>query len=158
VLINPVARGVPGITQSRVLNWIAEANRHKPAGNWIVLGETLRAQVFPDFVKASGARALGGMRCNPDNELLAVLDPAKRYRALTDRYAWIHFRKTDGETPVFEAAEGLAYDIKTPLTTDLLDRLDVKHILEIDLPGETVVPEHFHVVDVRDGCRLIERD
>jgi hypothetical protein len=157
-LVNPVGHGVPGITRSRILHWLGEIHRTKPAGNWIILGETLRARVLPDFVKASGAAVLGGMRCNPDQQLLSVVDPENKYRALTDRYAWIHFHKAGGPVPILEAAEGLAYDIKIPLSADLLDRLDVKHILEIDLPRETPLPEHFHVVDTREGCRLLERD
>ncbi|MEY2509909.1 MAG: hypothetical protein QOE26_672 [Verrucomicrobiota bacterium] len=157
-LVNPISHGVPGITESRVLKWLAEAHRRKPTGSWIVLGETLRAQVFPDFIKASGAQVKGGMRCNPDYEMLRVLDPLNQYRALTDRYAWVHFKRTDAGTPRIEPAEGLAYDVKIPLDAGLLDQLDIKHILEVDLPGEPAVPDHFHVVDTRDGCRLLERN
>jgi hypothetical protein len=118
----------------------------------------LRAQLFPEFIKATGADVLGGMRCNPGYPTLRLLDPAGKYRALTDRYAWIHFKKGDGDTPVFESAEGLAYDIKLPLRVDLLDQLNVKHILEVDLPlNEDVVPG-FAVMGIRDGCRLLERN
>jgi len=157
-LVNPVARGVPGITDSRVLNWLSELHRRDPEGNWIVLGDTLRAQLFPDFLKACGVQVRGGMRCNPDYEMLRILDPTNQHRSLTDRYAWVHFHIADVETPVFTAAEGLAYDIKIPLSTALLDRLDVKHILEVDMPGERQPLEHFHHVDARDGCRVLERD
>ena len=157
-LVNPISYGVPGITESRLLNWLTEVHRRNPTGNWIVLGETLRARVLPDFIKASGAQVKGGMRCNPDYEMLRILDPLNHSRALTDRYAWIHFKKADSEVPRIEPAEGLAYDIKIPLKTALLDQLDIKHILEVDLPGEQAVPEQFHVVDSRDGCRLLERD
>ena len=157
-LVNPIVQGVPGLTQSRVLSWLADAHRQKPDGNWVVLGDTLRAQVFPDFVKATGAHVLGGMRCNPDYDVLKILDPTKKYVALTDRYAWIHFKKGEGDAPIFEAAPGVAYDIRLPLTAPLLDDLGVKHILEVDLPDEGEVPPGFHLVETRDRCRLLERD
>lgn len=157
-LINPVTRGLPGITESRLFHWVEQAHNNKPAGHWIVLGETLRAQMLPDLIKATGANVLGGMRCNPDHAMLEVLDPARNYLSLTDRYAWIHFRRSDLETPVLEAAAGLGYDIKIPLSRPLLDRLDVKHILEVDLPADQNVPSGFHLLGARDGCRLLERD
>jgi len=156
-LVNPIARGVPGITQSSLMPWLTEAQKFKPAGKWIVLGATLRAQVLPDFLKAGGLDVLGGMRCNPDKEMLAVLDPAKKYAPLTDQYAWIHFKQADVETPIFEGG-ALAYDIKMPLSPELLDRLGVRHILEVDLPADREAPPGFHVVGTREQCRLLERN
>ncbi len=156
-LVNPVAQGVPGITQSPLLHWLAEAENHKPAGKWIVLGDTLRAQVLPDLIKATGADVLGGMRCNPDYAMLQILDPAKKYVALTDRYAWIHFKQAYVDAPVLEAAPGLAYDIKIPLSSALLDQLGVRHILEVDMPAGQV-PAGFHLVGTHNQCRLLERD
>lgn len=157
-LVNPIAQGVPGITGSAMFHWLAQARKNKPEGNWIVFGDTLRAQVLPELVKATGADVLGGMRCNPDYTMLAILDPARKYIALTDRYAWIHFKKAETDTPTLEAAPGLAYDIKIPLSVDLLDRLNVKHILEVDLRmNEETIPG-FHLAGIQNGCRLLERD
>jgi hypothetical protein len=156
--VNPIAQGVPAITRSPIFHWLAKAREDKPDGNWIVLGDTLRAQLFPEFIKATGANVLGGMRCNPDYPTLRLLDSAGKYRALTDRYAWVHFKKGDGDIPVFEAAEGLAYDIRIPLRVDLLDQLNVKHILEVDLPTNNDAVPGFSVTAIRDGCRLLERN
>lgn len=156
-LVNPIARGVPGITQSPLLHWLADAQKNKPEGKWIVLGDTLRAQVLPDFIKAAGANVLGGMRCNPDYAVMQILDPTKQFAALWNRYAWIHFKQAKVDAPVLEAAPGLAYDIRIPLSPDLLDRLDVKHILEVDMPKDQV-PPGFHLVDTHNQCRLLERD
>src|SRR2546423_1252862 len=89
-LVNPIAQGVPAITESRMFHWLAKTRENKPDGNWIVLGNTLRAQLFPEFIKSTGADVLGGVRCHPDYPMLRILDPAGKYRALTDRYAWIH--------------------------------------------------------------------
>jgi hypothetical protein len=157
-LVNPVTQGVPGITRSAMFQWLAQAREKKPEGSWIVLGETLRAQLVPELIKATGADVLGGVRCNPDYPILHVLDPAGKYHAITDRYAWIHFKKADGDMPLLEAAEGLAYDIKIPPRLDLLDQLNVKHILEVDLPTNEESIQGFHVVEIRNGCRLFERD
>jgi hypothetical protein len=157
-LVNPIAQGVPAITQSPMFHWLAKARETKPDGNWIVIGDTLRAQLFPEFIKATGADVLGGMRCNPDYPTLRLLDPAAKYRALTDRYAWVHFKKGDGDIPVFEAAEGLAYDIRIPLRVDLLDQLNVKHILEVDRPMNDDAIPGFSVTAIQNGCRLLERN
>ena len=157
-LINPVAHGVPGITQSDLLQWVSEARNKKPDGNWIVLGDTPRARALPDLIKATGADVLGGMRCNPDYAMLQILDPDKKYVALSDRYAWIHFKEGDVDAPVLEAAPGLSYDITIPLSLSLLDKLGVKHILEVDLPQGREIPPGFHLTGTRDRCRLLERD
>lgn len=157
-LINPIAREVPGITQSGLLHWIADAQKNRPDGKWIILGDTLRAQVLPDFVKASGADVLGGMRCNPDYAMLQILDPGKKYAAFTDSYAWIHFKQAEVDAPVLEETDGLVYDIKIPLAQDLLDRLGVKHILEVDMPADQKMPPGFHLVGTVEQCRLLERD
>lgn len=157
-LINPIMRGVPGITRSGVLHWLAEAQKNKPDGKWIILGDTLRAQVLPDFVKAAGADVLGGMRCNPDYAMLQILDPGKKYAAFTNSYAWIHFKQAEVDAPVLEGTDGLVYDIKIPLAPDLLDRLEVKHILEVDMPADQKIPPGFHLVGTVEQCRLLERD
>lgn len=156
-LVNPIARGVPGITRSPLLHWVASAQKNKPDGKWIVLGETWRAQVLPDFIKAAGANVLGGMRCNPDYAMMQILDPTKKFAALWDRYAWIHFKQANVDTPVLEAAAGLACDIKIPLDPALLERLGVTHILEVDTVTDQVTAG-FHLVGIHNQCRLLERD
>jgi hypothetical protein len=157
-LVNPISHGVPAITESRMFQWLSTCREHKPQGNWLVLGDTFRADVLPELIKATGANVLGGIRCNPDYPMLRIVDPTGKYRALTDRYAWIHFRKGDADVPVIESGEGLAYHIKIPLRPEFLDQLNVKHVLEVDPPmnGEQIFG--FHVVGIQEGCRLLERD
>ena len=156
-LVNPIARGVPGITQSPLLRWLADAKKNKPEGNWIVLGETYRAKIMPDFIKATGANVLGGGRCNPDYAMMQILDPTQQFVGLWNRYAGIYFKQADVDGPSLEATPENAYDIKIPLSSELLDRLDVKHILEVDMTTDQV-PAGFHLVDSRKQCRLLERD
>jgi hypothetical protein len=90
--------------------------------------------------------------------MLRILDPTGKYRATTDRYAWIHFKKSEDDAPVLEAAEGLAYDIRIPVRVELLDQLNVKHILEVDPATNDQAIPGFHLVGIQDGCRLLERD
>jgi hypothetical protein len=156
-LVNPIGRGVPGITQSPLLRWLADAKKNKPEGNWIVLGETLRAKMLPDFIKATGASVLGGGRCNPDYAMMQILDPTRQFVGLWDRYAGIYFGQADVDGPILEATPENGYDIKIPLSSELLDRLDVKHILEVDMATDQV-PAGFHLVGARKQCRLLERD
>jgi hypothetical protein len=157
-LINPIEQGVPGITHSQLFHWLTEVHHSKPEGKWLVLGQTFRADVLPDFVKATGATVLGGTRCNPDREMLAILDPAKEHDALTQRYAWIHLKRGDAAEPVFEAGPDLSYTIKIPLTQPFLDALDVRHILEVDSLSDQEIPPGFHLVGSRLRTRLLERD
>ena len=153
-----MVHGLPGITQSDLLKWVSEARNKKPDGHWIILGNTPRARALPDLIKATGADVLGGMRCNPDYAMLQILDPGNQYVALSDRYAWIHFKEGNVDTPVLEAAPGLSYDITIPLSQSLLDKLGVKHILEVDMPADREIPPGFHHTGTRDQCRLLERD
>lgn len=156
-LINPITQGIPGITQSPLLHWLAGAQKSTPEGKWIVLGDTLRAQLLPNFIKAAGFDVLGGTRCSPDYAMMQILDPAKQFVALWDRYAWIRFKQANVDAPVLEATPELAYDIKIPLSADLLDRLGVKNVLEVDMATDQV-PPGFHLVGTHEQCRLLERD
>lgn len=58
---------------------------------------------------------------------------------------------------MLEATPSLSSDIKLPLSAELLDRLGVKHILEVDMTA-TDGPSGFHLVGTHNQCRLLERD
>ncbi len=157
-LINPVSRGLPGITRSDLLHWVSDVHERTPDGKWLVLGTTVRALVLPDFIKACGADVLGGTRCNPDYSMLQILDPTQKYRQVYDRYAWIHFQRGDVASPVFVAGSGLTYEITIPLSETLLDDLQVTHVLEVDAPPDQEIPSGFHPVGTFKQCRLLERN
>ena len=157
-LINPISRGLPGLTQSKLLPWIAAAHKRQPEAKWIVLGESGRAQVLPELVKASGAHALDGVHCNPDYSMLAVLDPTAKYADIYNRYALIRFRAADVVAPVVRPGGGLSYDIEMRMQPELLDQLGVGYILEVDTPAETPPVSGFHEQDRRDGIRLLVHD
>jgi hypothetical protein len=156
-LINPIARGLPGLTESPLLHWLAEAKARQPKTKWIVVGDTLRAEMLPELLKAAGIDVLGGVRCNPDYEMLRVLDPTERYRAIYDRFAGIHFRETNTSEPVFVANDDLSYDVKMPLQADLLDRLNVRSVLQVDMP-QNQIPPGFRIARQTENLRLLERE
>jgi hypothetical protein len=157
-LINPMGHGLPGLTQSESLRWLAAAHAKYPVGKWIVLGDSGRSQVLPDFIKATGAHALDGIHCNPDYDMLRVLDPAGKYSDVYNRYALIRFRSADVAEPILRATDGLAYDVEMPMRADLLDRLGVRYILQVDAsPGTFSVPG-FHSAGEHRGLELFERD
>jgi hypothetical protein len=156
-LINPIARGLPGLTESPLLHWLTEMKTRQPKTKWIVVGDTLRAEMLPELLKAAGIDALGGVRCNPDYEMLRVLDPTEKYRSIYDRFAGVHFRETNTSEPVFVANEDLSYDVKVPVQADLLDRLGVRSVLEVDLP-QNQIPPGFKVAGQAEHLRLLERE
>lgn len=156
-LINPIARGLPGLTESPLLHWLTEAKTRQPKTKWIVVGDTLRAETLPELLKAAGIDVLGGVRCNPDYEMLRVLDPTEKYRAIYDRFAGVHFREANISEPVFVANDDLSYDIKIPLKADLLDRLNVRSVLEVDMP-QNQIPPGFRVARQTENLRLLERE
>ena len=89
--------------------------------------------------------------------MMQILDPTQQFVGLWNRYAGIYFKQADVDGPSLEATPENAYDIKIPLSSELLDRLDVKHILEVDMATDQV-PAGFHLVDSRKQCRPLERD
>jgi hypothetical protein len=157
-LVNPVARGLAGIERSTMFEWFSQAQQKKPGGNWMVLGDSARAEFFSNFVKATGANVLGGIRCNPDEEMLQVLDPAHQFASVYNRYAWIHFVPANVPEPSFELIFTDAYAVKLPLRKHLFDSLGVQYLVAVDLAlSETEVPG-FRLLGEREDCRLFVRD
>jgi hypothetical protein len=154
-LINPVTRGLPGVMQSPLLRWLTEAHALRPNARWIVVGETLRAEMLPELLKAAGIEVLGGVRCNPDYEMLRVLDPTGSDRAIYDQYTSAYFRQADISEPAFVAHADLSYDIRMPLRADLLDRLSVQCVLQVDM-AEGPVPPGFQIAARGEGLRLLD--
>jgi hypothetical protein len=89
--------------------------------------------------------------------MMKVLDPTKKSVALWDRYALIHFKPASFDAPVLEPSPGLSCDIQIPLSAELLDRLGVQHVVEVDL-ATNEVPPGFHLAGTFAECRLLERD
>jgi hypothetical protein len=130
-LVNPIGVGLPGITQSEMFRWLSAEN--SSSGRWLVAGDySNRTCCLAQFVKATGANVLGGVRCTPDREMLNVLDPGHRYLNIYDRYARVCFVISNDPEPVFELDGPDNYRVRLPWRGDLLQRLGVDHILVVE--------------------------
>jgi hypothetical protein len=157
-LVNPIARGLPALTQSHFKNWLLENNRADSQAKWLVLGRSARSYYLPEFIKAAGIRVLGGSRGTPDQEMARVLDPSGKYFHIYNRYARAAFVPSNKEEPVFEQTFVNSYDVQLPLKSDLFDQLGVRYILTIDLPESEATVPGFKLIGEYEHCRLLVRD
>src|SRR5438067_890252 len=158
-LVNPIGRGLPGFTRSAVFRWLASVERQQPQSKWLVIGpRSGRSAYLAQFVKATGADTLGGYRCEPDQEMVRALDPLHNYSSVYNRYAKIRCVASEQREPSFELAFINRYDVLIPPRTEILDKLNVTFVLEVDLPADAGRIEKFSVVGERLGLRLLKRE
>jgi hypothetical protein len=156
-LVNPVERGLPGFARSDVFRWLSETRRNDPNARWMVMGNpTNRTCCLAQFVKATGADVLGGTRCMPDHEMLAVLDPENRYATVHNRYARICFVPSADAEPEFKLMSADDYQVRLPLRSELFESLGVKYILLVD-PTEGLALPRFEQMATREGLVLLRR-
>jgi hypothetical protein len=86
-LVNPISEGLPIFMRSEPAQHIAAIYKSDPTAGWAVYERSTRAQ----FVMASGARVLNGLKCVPDLPALSRLDPANTSRDVYNRYAVVFF-------------------------------------------------------------------
>lgn len=103
-LVNPVAEGLPLLLRSGPARHIAAIYHADPTAGWAAYERGITAQ----FILASGARVLNGVKTTPDLELWGRLDPSGANRAVYNRYAFIVFGlPKEAGTPVsFELQRG----------------------------------------------------
>ena len=158
-LVNPIGRGLPGFTRNKVFRWLASVERQHPESKWLVIGlNSSRSTYLAQFVKATGADTLGGFRCEPDQEMVRALDPMHNYSSVYNRYAEIGCIASEHREPSFELAFINRYDVLIPLRAEILDKLNVTFVLEVDLPADAGRIEKFSVVGERLGLRLLKRE
>ena len=156
-LINPVVRGLSGISGSNLFRACSEVERHRPEGSWIALGHSTRSTMMAHLLKATGATVVGGTRCTPDAAMRAALDPAGKNFAITNRFAWISFEPGETAEPSFVLTFISSYRVLLPLDPAVFDRLHVSKILEVDLlEAENSVPGFISEGEY-DGCRILVR-
>ena len=73
-LVNPIVHGLSGLTGGEVFRWFEEIHHTRPAGKWLVLGNSSRGNALAHLIKATGADVLGGT-VNPDAAMVPVLIP-----------------------------------------------------------------------------------
>ena len=157
-LVNPVQQGLPGFEQSKLAQWVSEHQRLDPAAKWIVIGRSARRQFMAEFIKTTGARVLGGVRCTPDPEMVRALDPESKYSDVYKRFAWMSFVPSADSMPVFKLTGMNSYDVQLPLRTDIFDQLGVRYVLAVDLPLEDATIQGFELIGERFNCRLLQRE
>jgi hypothetical protein len=84
-LVNPISEGLPLLLRSTAAQHIAAIYKSDPTASWASYEGGARAQ----FIAASGARVLNGIKAVPDLDLLSRLDPAHKNGDTYNRYAFI---------------------------------------------------------------------
>ncbi len=84
-LVNPISEGLPLLLRSEAAQHIAAIYQSDPTATWASYEGGARSQ----FIAASGARVLNGVKAVPDLELLKRLDPAHESGDTYNRYAFI---------------------------------------------------------------------
>ena len=157
-LVNPIGRGLPGFTQSEVFRWLSDAAGQQPEAKWLVIGPPSgRTNFLPQFVKAIGIDTFGGYRCEPDQQMVRALDPTGKYAAVYNRYAEILFLPSVESEPSFELTFVNHYNVLLPLKPEILHRLGVNFVLEIDMPAAQGSIEGYSIVGEREGLRLLKQ-
>jgi hypothetical protein len=141
-LVNPIGRGVPGLAHNSALHRMAKIHQEDPQALWLVAADSLSSQslYIAQFVKASGATVLGGVRCMPDREMIRVLDPENKYATVYNRYAGVYFVATPDGSPVFELLAPGHYRVRLPMQPQMLERLGVKYLVLADGAAGMSVP------------------
>jgi len=156
-LVNPIVHGLSGLTGGEVFRWFEEIRHTRPAGKWLVLGDSRRSNVLAPLIKATGADVLGGTRCDPDPALVRVLDPDGSQANVYNRHAEISFAPGTGSEPSFQLTFINTYRVLLPLDAAIFDRLGVRYVVEVDLPETQGRIDGFEVIGEREGLRLLGR-
>ena len=156
-LVNPIGRGLPGLTQSPMLKWLSGVHKNDPDARWIVLGDSdNRNCCMAQFVRATGADVLGGTRCTPDREMLRVLDRDNRYANVYNRYARICVVVSQETRPAFKLGGADNYQLRLPFHREWFERLGVGYVLIVDRSDLVSLPG-FERIGEREGCALFRR-
>ena len=155
-LVNPIGRGVPGIAHNSALHRLARMHQKDPQALWLVVADSASSQslFIAQFVKATGANVLGGVRCMPDHEMVRVLDPENKYATVYNRYAGIYFVATPDGSPVFELLAPGHYQVRLPMQPHILESLGVKYLVLADRAAGMSVPG-FEPIGAEKGLVIL---
>jgi hypothetical protein len=159
-LVNPVGRGVPGLARNSVLHRLENIHKSDPKALWLVVTDTAASSqslFIAQFVKATGANVLGGVRCMPVHEMVRVLDPENKYAAVYNRFAGIFFMVTPDESPVFELLAPGHYQVRLPMQPHILERLGVRFLVLADRPEGMSIPGFEQIGTAQDLVILRRR-
>jgi len=157
-LVNPIERGLPGFYRSDTFHWLQSLMAKDRTARWLVSGTDSRSGYLPYLIRAAGGDVLGGIRNNPDMRVLGVLDPAKKYFDVWNRFAIISYERSKNDQIGMTLTSGVSYTVTLPFTPELLDRLGIRYVLDVDMPAQKTEIVGFSVVARHDGMLLQVRD
>ena len=157
-LINPIGRGVPGLSGNSALDRLAKIHQNDPQALWLVVADSASSQslYLAQFVKATGANVLGGVRCMPDHEMVRVLDPKNQYAMVYNRFAGIYFIATSDGSAVFELLAPGHYQVRLPMQPHILESLGVRYLVLADRAAGMSVPG-FEQIGAEQGLVVLRR-
>lgn len=154
-LVNPIGNGLSEFTGSELWRMVRAVEREDPQATWLAIGPQGWGNVIAQFLKSTGAHAVGGARITPDSNLIRSLDPDEKYRQVHQRYANVSFVSSTSETPTFELKATDAYAVHLPVTTDYIRRLGVRYLLQIDTSENKENIPGFEEFRVYKGIRFL---
>ena len=126
-LVNPIVQGLPSLIESSAAKHVAAIYKGDPNAAWA----GYESVTLPQFIIATGARVLNGVKVVPDLDFLNRIDTAGSNRDIYNRYAHIVFRlpSTDEIDPRFELASVDAYRVMVAPTNPALRSARLKYVV-----------------------------
>jgi hypothetical protein len=126
-LVNPISQGLPGLLESTAARHIAAIYESDPDAVWAAYERS----TLPQFVMASGARVLNGVKVVPPLPFLASIDVDGVSREIYNRYAYIVLRlPRPGETaPHFESSTPDSYRLFINPTDPAMRAAGLKYVV-----------------------------
>jgi len=144
-LVNPIAQGLPSLLESTAMRRIERIRQADPEGLWA----GYERSTLPQFVIASGAPVLNGVKVVPPLPLLQQIDPAGTSRDIYNRYAYIVLRlpRPGEEGSHFEYSTPDSYRLFIEPTDPALRSAGLKYVVfrrrlgEEEMRGLTLLDE-----------------
>jgi len=156
--VNPFGRGLPGFYHNETFHWLQPFTAKDRTARWLVMGDDGHSGYLPYLVKATGGDVLGGIRNNPDMRVFSILDPGRKHFDVWNRFAIVSYKRSEDGQVGMTLTSGVSYTVTLPFTTELLDRLGIRYILDVDMPVEKARTEGFSTIAERNGLILQVRD
>jgi hypothetical protein len=157
-LVNPIGYGLAGFYRNETFGWLRTLAAQDHDARWLVLGHDRRRDLLPYLIKAAGGDVLGGIRNNPDMRVLDVLDPERKHFSVWNRFAVVTYERSPEDKIDLIPTSGVSYTVAIPLAAELLDRLNVRYLVDFDNPGNDSDVRGYRVIARHDGIRVRMRE
>jgi hypothetical protein len=130
--IQPVSRGLGFITGKKLYSDVKRILKTDPEGRWAVFNNPLESS----FLVATGANTFSGTKYTPDIPAMRILDPARTYDTIYNRYANILVvSRPEVEGVDFKLMYEDYYGIAISPVSEKLKKLKITYFLIPDEPG-----------------------